>query len=121
VFCRIDAEQKAEGQLEQVREDIESHRGGEALGDSLEDGPVVLDAFQTATEKVTHVEPVLFVKRTIQMELFLEGFLDLRSDPWIELSPRIRASRRQRNYEKRDDADEEEQDDTDQETSKDEG
>ena len=44
----------------------------------LEDGPVVLDAFQTAAEKVAHVEPVLFVKGTIQMELLPEGFLDLR-------------------------------------------
>jgi hypothetical protein len=55
------------------------------------------------------------------MELFLEGFLDLRSDLRVELSPRIGTPRRQRNNEKRNDADEEEEDNADQETSKDEG
>ena len=56
----------------------------------LRTGRSSLMLLQPAAEKVAHVEPVLLMKRTIEVELLLEGLLDLRSDLRIELSPRIR-------------------------------
>ena len=61
---------------------------GKALGDPSKDGAIVFYALETAAEKITHIEQVLLVQRSVEVELLLEGFLDLRSDPGIRALPK---------------------------------
>src|SRR3979490_2549354 len=100
MFRGIDAEQQTEGQRKNDRKDVERDSGREALGNSQEHRTIVLDAFEAAAEKVAHIKPVLFIERAIEVELLLEGLLDLRSDSGIELPPGIRAPWSERNNEK---------------------
>ena len=44
---------------------------------------------EPAAEEVAHIQPVLFMEGTIEMELLPESLLDLRGDPRVELSPGI--------------------------------
>ena len=79
---------------------VQRHGRRQALKDAVQDRPVIFDALEIPVEKVSHVKPVLLVKRTVEMELLAKHFLHLRGDLRIELAPRIRTAGSEGDHEK---------------------